>query len=77
MFSPARSAQIAAIINASTRSGGRAISIRMCAQKHYVQCSLHVKITVFKSDVDVKAVKNSRIAATEQAIHTTFAAKGD
>ena len=42
MFSPARSARIMAIVNASTRND--AISIR--ARKYYVQRSLHVKIAV-------------------------------
>ena len=41
MFSPARSARIAAIINASTCSG--TISIRMRARTHYVQRSVYRK----------------------------------
>ena len=54
MFSPARSARTAAIINATTRGG--MVSIRMRARKNYVQSSSHVKLPFHKSDVVVKPV---------------------
>ena len=44
MFSPARSARIAAIVNVSTRGG--LTSVRMRIRKHYVQRRSQVNFAV-------------------------------